>query len=77
MPLFELSPAAITSLQRVDFATLGLLERGDLQRLLRDHVDVIAPETLVISEEFSSWDRSDRRIDLLGIDRQHGLSLLN
>ncbi|HUQ21184.1 MAG TPA: hypothetical protein VM099_16310 [Gemmatimonadaceae bacterium] len=31
---------------------------------------MIAPDTMVISEEFSSWDRSDRRIDLLGIDRQ-------
>lgn len=70
MPLFELSPSAIRSLERVDFGTIGLSERGDLQRLLRDHIDVIAPETLVISEEFSNWDRSDRRIDLLGVDRQ-------
>jgi hypothetical protein len=76
MPLFELSDNAITGLQRADFATLGLLERGDLQRLLRDHVSVIAPETLVISEEFSSWDRSERRIDLLGVDRQGRLVII-
>src|SRR4051794_10050952 len=70
MPLFELSESAIKGLERITFASLGLLERGDLQRLLRDHVAVIAPDTLVISEEFSSWDRSDRRIDLLAVDRQ-------
>jgi len=70
MPLFELSSTAIRGLERVDFGAVGLSERGDLQRLLRDHIEVIAPETLVISEEFSSWDRSDRRIDLLGVDRQ-------
>jgi hypothetical protein len=70
MPLFELSSTAIRGLERVDFSAVGLLERSDLQRLLRDHIDVIAPDTLVISEEFSSWDRSDRRIDLLGVDRQ-------
>lgn len=70
MALFELSDSSITTLERVDFATLGILERGDLQRLLRDHIHVISPDTLVISEEFSSWDRSDRRIDLLGVDRQ-------
>lgn len=70
MPLFELSKDAITGLERVDFTSLGIKERGDLQRLLRDNVGAIAPETLIISEEFSSWDRSDRRIDLLGIDRQ-------
>jgi hypothetical protein len=70
MALFEMSSNAITGIERVHFAGLGLLERGDLQRLLRDHIEVISPETLVISEEFSSWDRSDRRIDLLGIDRE-------
>lgn len=62
MALYELSPTAISALSRVDFAASGILERSDLQRLLRDHVDVIAPDTLIISEEFSSWDRSDRRI---------------
>lgn len=76
MPLFELSSTAITGLDRADFSTLGILERGDLQRLLRDHVGVIAPETLVISEEFSSWDRSGRRIDLLGVDRQGRLVVI-
>src|SRR5882757_7285220 len=70
MPIFELSSSAIKGLQRVDFSEVGLLERADLQRLLRDHIEVVAPDTLVISEEFSSWDRSDRRIDLLGVDRQ-------
>jgi hypothetical protein len=70
MPLFELSPTNITGLQRVEFGAIGLMERSDLQRLLRDHIDVISPDTLVISEEFSGWDRSDRRIDLLGVDRQ-------
>jgi hypothetical protein len=70
MPLFELSPTAIRSLEPVEFGELGLTERGDLQRLLRDHIEVIAPDTLVISEEFSSWNRSERRIDLLGVDRQ-------
>src|SRR6185437_6658918 len=70
MPLFELSKTEITGLERADFATLGLSERGDLQRLLRDHIHVIAPDCLVISEEFSSWDRSERRIDLLAVDRQ-------
>ena len=51
MPLFELSSTAIRGLERVDFGAVGLLERSDLQRLLRDHIDVIAPDTLVISEE--------------------------
>ena len=70
MALLELSSTNISGLQRVEFGAIGLMERSDLQRLIRDHIDVISPNTLVISEEFSGWDRSDRRIDLLGVDRQ-------
>jgi hypothetical protein len=69
MPLFEYSSTAIAELERVDFAAIAIRERSDLQRLLRDHVKVISADTLIIPEEFSSWDRSDRRIDLLGVDR--------
>jgi hypothetical protein len=76
MPLFRLSSDTITSLERGTFAALGIQERGDLQRLLRDNVSVIAPNTLVISEEFSNWDRSDRRIDLLGVDKQARLVVI-
>ena len=76
MALFELKATEIVELQRVDFASLGLRERGDLQRLLRDKVSIISEETLIISEEFSSWDRSDRRIDLLGVDRQGRLVVI-
>jgi hypothetical protein len=46
---------------------------GDLQRLLRDQVSVIAPDVLVVSEEFGEWDDSKRRIDLLGVDREANL----
>jgi hypothetical protein len=47
----------------------GLHERRDLQRLLRENVEVIAPDTLVISEEFGDWEDSRRRIDLLALDK--------
>ena len=70
MPIFEISPDAITPLEATRFAHAGLQERGDLQRLLRDHIEVVADDVLVISEEFSEWTDSRRRIDLLGIDKQ-------
>ena len=70
MTLFRLSPESITGLERATFRDLGIAERGDLQRILRDHIAAIAPDALVISEEFSAWDRSDRRIDLLAVDKQ-------
>ena len=55
---------------------MQLQERRDLQRLLRANISVIAPDTLVIAEEFGDWDESRRRIDLLGIDRNANLVVI-
>lgn len=76
MPLYELSANAITPVDRSTFADLGVLERSHLQRLLRDAIDVIAPDTLIITEEFGEWLDSSRRIDLLGIDRSANLVVI-
>ena len=55
---------------------MGFHERGDLQRLLREQIGAIAPDTLVISEEFGEWEDSRRRIDLLAIDKQANLVVI-
>ena len=50
------------------FRKEGVLERTDLQRMLRDLPDVLEERLLIISEEFGNWQDSNRRIDLLGLD---------
>ncbi len=52
------------------FSEQGVLERGDLQRLLRDQPEVLEEGLLIISEEFGNWQDSNRRIDLLGLDAE-------
>src|SRR5436190_990869 len=66
----------IRSIAETTFSAVGLRERGDLQRLLREQVEVISPETLVIAEEFGQWEESWRRIDLLGLDREANLVVI-
>ncbi len=73
MPIFEFAETEIRSLHKTTFSDLQLHERRDLQRLLRENISVIAPNTLIISEEYGGWDESRRRIDLLGIDRDANL----
>jgi hypothetical protein len=58
MPIYEFTNSDIRPLQETKFDLAGLQERRDLQRLLREHVEVIAPDTLVISEEFGEWEDS-------------------
>ena len=76
MALYELSASAIKSLEPTTFAANAVLERKDLQRLLRDAIEVISPDTLVVAEEFGDWADSSRRIDLLGIDRSANLVVI-
>lgn len=69
MALYEIKPEQIVAIPRTSFSDAGLRERQDLQRLFRDQVEIISPDTLVIAEEFGEWEDSRRRIDLLGIDK--------
>jgi len=76
MPIYTLKERQIDEVQVTQFCLEGIQERRDLQAALRDKIAVIAPDTLVISEEFSEWTEGARRIDLLGIDRQAQLVVI-
>lgn len=52
------------------FTTEKVLERADLQRLLRARIDAIADDVLIVAEEFGAFADAKRRVDLLGIDRE-------
>jgi len=76
MPTYELNSDRIVKIKETTFAQAGLDERKDLQRLLRNQIEVIAPDTLVIAEEFGEWEDSRRRIDLLGLDKEANLVVI-
>ena len=76
MPIFEIGDDAIRPVELTSFGAAGLKERADLQRLLRDQVGVVAPDTLVIAEEFREWTESRRRIDLLAVDKAANLVVI-
>ncbi|SCL28991.1 hypothetical protein [Micromonospora inyonensis] len=69
MPLYEIDGDHLRRHDAARFAALGLYERKDLQRLLRDDIAVLSPDLLVVAEEFGNWEDSRRRIDLLAIDK--------
>jgi len=73
MAIYELQAEQIIQVPETTFGISRVKERSDLQRLLRAHIEVVAPGTLVIAEEFGQWEESKRRIDLLGLDKQANL----
>lgn len=78
MPIYRIDDNKIIPIQSTTFKEQGLLERSDLQALLKTRIDVISPDTLIVDEEFNDWDREDsrRRIDLLGIDKDANLVVI-
>ncbi len=69
MPIFRINDKEITAIEHTSFQEQGLQERRDLQALLKSNIGVIAPDTLVVAEEFGDWEDSNRSIDLLCIDK--------
>jgi hypothetical protein len=70
MPLFEMTAEDLVDVPSSTFAVERVLERADLQRLLRARIDAIVDDVLIVSEEFGAFADARRRVDLLGIDRE-------
>lgn len=66
----------LVEIESTTFGQEGVLERSDLQRLLRDKPEVIEDKLLIISEEFGDWEDSNRRIDLLALDATGRLTVI-
>lgn len=73
MSLFRVTTDKLESVPRTTFAAESLLERKDLQRLLRRDISPIGDDLMVIAEEFGEWEESNRRIDLLCLSKGAGL----
>lgn len=70
MALYRVGESKLAQVPETTFATERLLERRDLQRLIRNDVSVIGGDLLVVAEEYGDWEDSSRRVDLLCLDRQ-------
>lgn len=76
MTIYEFDERGLKKLTKTTFANRGIRERQDIQRLLRDQVEIVSEQTMIIAEEFGDWDESRRRIDLLGIDTDANLVVI-
>lgn len=76
MTLYQIEDDTLRPLDRTGFQREGLMERNDLQRLIRDQIEILDDALLVLAEEFGDWEDSRRRIDLLCLDRDANLVIV-
>jgi len=70
MPLYKIDKQNLQEIKAITFNEAQLKERKDLQALLRDNPACIDPDLLIISEEYTNWQESLRRVDLLALERK-------
>ncbi len=73
MTLYSISSDRLAPVVRTTFAAERLLERRDLQRMLRTDISAVGDDLLVVAEEYGEWTDSSRRIDLLCISKDADL----
>lgn len=69
MAIYRIAETRLESVRETTFSAEKLQERQDLQRLIRNDIGILSSELKVVAEEFSDWEDSNRRIDLLCIDK--------
>ena len=68
--LFRIDPSTHESeeVQEVDFTHLGFRERRNIQEWIAANPGILGEELLIIGKEFSGFDRTNERLDLLAVD---------
>lgn len=76
MAIYNFSNESMDAISPTTFSNEGILERKHLQNALKKQIEIIAPDCMVISEEFGDWTESQRRIDILAIDRSANIVVI-
>ena len=60
----------------MDFARLGLRERRDIQEWISNNPEILGEDLLIVGKEFSGFDRTNERLDLLAVDTDGRLVII-
>ncbi len=68
--LFKIDPAAKSAeaVTEIEFAAAGFRERSDIQEWIVVHPTILGEDLLVIAKEFSGFDRTRERPDIVAVD---------
>ncbi|MBO1928279.1 DUF4268 domain-containing protein [Thiomicrorhabdus sp. 6S2-11] len=70
------SSNSIQRLEQKSFSSLGFRERDHLQEWIAKEPSVLGEDLLIIQKEFSGFDETHERLDLLALDQQGALVII-
>ena len=76
--LFRVNPDTkeTADLEEVEFAALSLQEPRDIQEWIADNPRILGDELLIVTKEFSGFDGTRERLDLLAVDQSGELVVI-
>ncbi len=76
--LFRVNPESRESerVEEVEFSQLGLRERRDIQEWVAANPGILGKDLLIVGKEFSDFDRTNERLDLLAVDSDGKLVII-
>lgn len=76
MYLINKSENKISKIEEKSFSELGFKERNHLQEWIANNPECLGEEILIIQKEFSGFDDTNERLDLLGLDKKGNLVII-
>lgn len=76
MPLYRYSASTLQPLVKTSLVAEQIRERQDIQRLLLQRIEIISEDLLAITEEYGLFKDSNRRVDILALDRKGTLVVI-
>lgn len=64
------------TVQEVEFSSEGLQERYDIQEWIATNPSILGNDLLIVAKEFSDFDKTNERLDLLAVDRSGKLVII-
>ena len=76
--LFKIDPSTqqSRSVRETEFAMMGFRERRDIQEWIAEDPSILGEELLIIAKEFSGFDRTHERADLVAVDRDGNIVVI-
>jgi len=63
----------LTPIESTTLADIGIKEREDLDQWVCNHPQVLGEDLFVITSEYDQFDKSNRRLDVLALDKEGSL----
>lgn len=76
MYLINKTENRISKIEEKSFSELGFRERNHLQEWIANNPESLGEEILIIQKEFSGFNDTNERLDLLGLDKKGNLIII-